>query len=111
MHKKMCARTRSALRWWIGRTFRSMVLSERKARSTLAHTDRVLPIELTRVHAGLDLLEVALGGRQQLLTLVRAQPGQRFIAAGHQALTGVVRRAQLEQIALIQQVPLKMPPA
>src|ERR1700692_4067556 len=55
------------------------------------------------------ILEVALGGRQQLLTLVRAQPGQRFIAAGHQALTGVVRRAQLEQIALIEQVHLKMP--
>src|SRR5216684_8753069 len=36
MHNRMCARTRSAVRWWIGRTFRSIVLSERKARSTLA---------------------------------------------------------------------------
>ena len=30
------ARTRSAVRWWIGRTFRSIVLNERNARSTLA---------------------------------------------------------------------------
>jgi len=30
------ARTRSANRWWMGRTFRSTVFNERNARSTLA---------------------------------------------------------------------------
>src|SRR5258706_11223300 len=73
------------------------------------HADRVLTAEPACVHAGLDLLEVALGGRQQFLTLVRAQPGQRLIAAGHQALARVVRRTEFEQIALIDQVNLKLP--
>jgi len=66
------------------------------------------PLSLPASTRALILLEVALGGATASRLCAR-QPGQRFIAAGHQALTGVVRRAQLEQIALIEQVHLKMP--
>ena len=66
------------------------------------------PASLPRVHAGLDLLEVGLGGREQFLALVRAQLGELRIAARHQALAGIVRRAQLEQVALVEQAQLQM---
>jgi hypothetical protein len=162
MHSKMCARTRSAVRWWIGRTFRSIVLSERNARSTLAsdlrrrhrgaddveaaqcrlgldadavareaegvvgdgqlevlghpelddlahaQADLVAPGELARVHPGLDLGQVELGGRKQLLALVRAQLGQFGVAARHEPLAPIQRRAEFEQVALVEQIELKL---
>ena len=74
-----------------------------------AQTDRIGALELARIHAVLDLLQVTFGGREQLLALVRAQRRQLRIAAGHQALAGVVRRSDLEQVALIEQAQLKMP--
>ena len=48
-----------------------------------AQADLVLAGELAGIHPSLDLLEVGLGGREQFLALVRAQPGQLRIAARH----------------------------
>jgi len=74
-----------------------------------AQADLVAPSELASVHPRLDLLQVGLGGCEQFLALVRAQLGQLRIAARHQALARIVRRAQFEQVALIEQVELQLP--
>ena len=69
------------------------VLGELVLVDDLAHTqpDLVAAGKLGRVHPGLDLLQVALGGAEQLLALVRAQLGQLRIATCHQALARIVR--------------------
>ncbi len=56
-----------------------------------AHADLVGAGELAGIDPGLDLGQAALGGREQLLALVRAQLGQLRIAARHQPLARIVR--------------------
>jgi hypothetical protein len=56
-----------------------------------------------------NALQVALGRRQQRLALARPLLGQRRIAAGDETLAGEVGRADLGQVALVEQAHLQRP--
>jgi hypothetical protein len=50
-----------------------------------------------------DLVQIELGGREQLQPLARALLGQQRVATHDQPFTGEVRAGQLQQVALIEQ--------
>ena len=57
--------------------------------------------------AGLDALQVPLGGGEQFASLARAFLGQRRVAADDEALARIVRAFDLGQIALVEQRELQ----
>ena len=59
------------------------------------------------LHPIADGGEIALGGQQQLLALVRPAAGQLGIAADHQPLAGIVGRGDGGHVALVEQVELE----
>src|SRR5262249_38090951 len=65
--------------------------------------DLVLPGQPPRIDAGDEGLEELPGGAGQLLAGAGAVFGQRWVAAGDQPLTGVVRVADLGQVLLVEQ--------
>ena len=58
-------------------------------------------------NAGLDALELPLGGGEQFASLARAFLGQRRVAADDEALARIVRAFDLGQIALVEQRQLQ----
>ena len=101
---------------------RVVVLASRDREQRVAFLDDVRPCvgrrqfligcvrrERARVHPSRDFLETRLGSRQQRLTRVRAPRGQIRIAARDQPLARIVRRAECEQVALVEQPELQMP--
>lgn len=73
-----------------------------------AQPDLALPGQSARIDAVFDLLRALPGGRQQLLALVRAQFGPFRVATNHQPLAWVVRRVDLQKIALVKQSRLQL---
>jgi hypothetical protein len=60
-------------------------------------------------HARLNALEIAFGGLEQFVALAGALLAEDRIAAGHQALAGIVRAVDLGQVALVEQRQLQGP--
>ena len=54
-----------------------------------------------------DLVQLGVGGGQQLVAFAGALGGQGRVAAAHQPLAGIVRGADLEEVVLIEQRQLK----
>ena len=73
-----------------------------------AHADRGGAFEPATRHHGLDLVQLARRGGDQVLALLGTKLGERGIAAGHQPLAWIVVVRQAQQIALVEQIELQV---
>jgi len=75
---------------------------------TNPHTDFIAALKAAGSYNSANLFQLACCCRNQVLTLVRTQPGKGRITAGDQSLTRIVVMGQGEQISFVEKVQLQL---